>query len=53
MERFCKIDNVVTLLNDMKGFCCLDLKFSVMFCLTSNFHQIYLNLCDPLHGLPR
>ena len=28
----------------MKDFCCLDLKCSVMFCFTSNFHRICLNL---------
>ena len=31
LEKFCKIDNVVTMLNDMKDFCCLDLKCSVLF----------------------
>ena len=34
----------VNILDDMKEFCFLDLKCSVMFSLTSNFHQIYLNL---------
>ena len=29
--KFCKINNVVTMLNDMKKFSCLDLKCSVMF----------------------
>ena len=28
----------------MKDFCCLDLKCSFMFCFTSNFHLIDLNL---------
>ena len=37
-------DNVVTMLNDMKDFCCLDLKCSAMFCFTLNFHRICLNL---------
>ena len=33
LEKFCKINNVVTMLNDLKDFCCLDLEYSVMFCL--------------------
>ena len=28
-------NNVVTMLNDTKGFCCLDLKCSAMFCFTT------------------
>ena len=44
LEKKCKIKNVVTILNDIKVFCCLDLKCSVMFCFTSNFHRICLNL---------
>ena len=31
LEKFCKINNVVTMLNDMKDFSCIDLKCSVMF----------------------
>ena len=38
LEKFCKINDVVTMFNDIKGFCYLDLKCSVMFCLTSNLH---------------
>ena len=34
----------LNILDDMKDFCCLDLKCSAMFSFTSNFHQIYLNL---------
>ena len=30
LEKFCKINNEVTMLNDKKDFCCLDLKCSVM-----------------------
>ena len=44
LEKLCKINNVVAMLNEMKNFCCLDLKCSVMFCFTSNFHRICLNL---------
>ena len=33
-----KNNNVVTMLIDMKNFCCLDLKSSIMFPFTSNFH---------------
>ena len=41
-----KNNNVVTTLDDMKDFCCLDLKSSVMFCFTSNFDRICLNLYE-------
>ena len=41
-------NNVVTMLNDMKGFCCLDLQCSVIFCFTLNFRQICLNLYPTL-----
>ena len=34
LAKLCKINNVVTMLNDMKDFCWLDLKCSVMFCFT-------------------
>ena len=34
------------MLNDLKGFCYLDLKCSVMFCFTLNFHRMYLNLYE-------
>ena len=44
LAKFCKINNVVTMLNGMKVFCCLDLKYSFMFCFTSNFHRMSLNL---------
>ena len=44
LGRFCKTNNLVTMLNDMKHFCYLDLKCSVMCCLTSNFYLICLNL---------
>ena len=40
-----KNNDVVTMLNDMKDFCCLDLKCSVMmFCFTWNFYRICLSL---------
>ena len=38
LENFCKTNTVVTMLNDindMKDFCCLDLKCSVMFRFTT------------------
>ena len=35
LEKFVKINNVVTVLNDMKDFCCLDLKCSAMFCFST------------------
>ena len=38
LEKVCKINNVVSELNDMKAFCCLDLKCSVCFVL----HQIFI-----------
>ena len=44
LEKFCKINSVVTMLNDLKNFCCLHLKCSVMFCFASNFYRIYLHL---------
>ena len=44
LAKFCKINSVVTMLNGMKDFCCLDLKCSFMFCFTSNFHRMCLNL---------
>ena len=44
LKKLSKTDNVITLLNDIKDFCCLDLKRSVMFCFTSNFHRICWNL---------
>ena len=42
--RICKINNVVTMLNDMKDFGSLDLKCSGMFCFTSIFSRICLNM---------
>ena len=44
LERFCKINKVVVMLNNMKDFSCLDLKCSVMFSVTSNFHRTCWNL---------
>ena len=35
LEKLCKISNVLTILNDVKDFCCLDLKSSLMFCFTT------------------
>ena len=35
LEKFCKINNVVMMLKDMKDFCCLDLKCSAVFCFTT------------------
>ena len=32
LEKLCKINNMVTMPNDMKDFCCLDLKCPVMIC---------------------
>ena len=43
-----KNNNVVTMLNDMKDFCYLDLKCSVIFCFTSKFHRICLDLYETL-----
>ena len=42
-KNVCKINNVVTKLNDMKHFCCLDLKCSVIFCfqLFVRFVQLF------------
>ena len=45
-KNFCKINDVVTMLNDMKDFCHLDLKCSVK--CSSNMFEF---ACDPLHGL--
>ena len=40
LKKFSQINNVVTVLNDMKYFCCLDLKRSVKFYFTT-FYEIY------------
>ena len=65
METFYKIDNMVIMLNDMKKFCCLDLKCSVLFynflldlnsfCWLNKVFSsnIFEFICDPLHGLAR
>ena len=39
---FCKINNVVTMLNDMRDFCRSDLKCSVMICSASNYVCVYM-----------
>ena len=49
LEKFCKM-NVVAMFNDMKDFCCLDLKSSVTFCFSSNMFEF---ISDPLHRLAR
>ena len=58
---------MVTILNDMNDFCCLDLKYSAMFCF-NNFlldlcsfcwwNKVFSSnmfdfICDPLYGLAR
>ena len=32
---FCEIDNEVNVVNDIKDFCCLNLKCSAVFCFTN------------------
>ena len=39
-----KFNHVVTMFNDIKKFCCLDLKDYFIFCFKSNYTQICLNL---------
>ena len=51
-RNFCKINNVVTMLNDINDFCCLDLQCSVVVVLF--YVEFPLNMfefiCDPPHG---
>ena len=45
---------MVTMLNDMKDFCCLDLKWSVKFCFYNEFSSnIFEFIYDPPLGLAR
>ena len=40
------------MLNDVKDFCCLELKCSVMFFFNIEFSsKMFEFICDPLHGL--
>ena len=34
VEKFSKVNNEVNVFNDIKDFCCLNLKCSAMFCFT-------------------
>ena len=34
-KKLCNINNVVTIINDITNFCCLDLKCSIMYCFAT------------------
>ena len=49
LKKLSKTDNVITLLNDIKDFCCLDLKRYVLFYIEFSSNMLEF-ICNRLHG---